>query len=417
MSDEWQFSDFRYSRSRGLERRGARIHLQPKVRRLLEILLAADGNVVEKARLGELIWPGEAFSDDSLSRCVSLLRQALRGEEQEDPIKTLYGTGIRLASVPRRVRGVSEPPVVRGDPASEMIRTAFEQLAPRTEKALALGRATIHFATERHPDSVTSWLLLADIAGVQVLRNYVSAEDASETITIAAERARALDPNNDQAGAILAWSEAILRGRRVARLPIAGRPEPSGRTWITFYYEAWIEAAAGDLEAAMALVDLGLIQSPLEYGLLGQKVWLLICIGRLDAADALAVESLSLRPDIDTLVMLRAIIATLRGDFERARRLSDEAVARTGDDSYLIAYSGWVDATAGRPGVARERLARLHGRRASETHVAAALLALGDEAAARDGLASALRNHCPWAALAWCDPRLRALKPARPARG
>jgi DNA-binding winged helix-turn-helix (wHTH) protein len=104
----WRFSGLLYSPARGLERDGAAIDLQPKVRSLLELLLRAEGDVVGKSEIGEALWPHETASDNSIARCVSQLRKTLAANGCSGAVKTVYGTGVRLtAPVYRDGRGAS----------------------------------------------------------------------------------------------------------------------------------------------------------------------------------------------------------------------------------------------------------------------------------------------------------------------
>src|SRR5262245_6838080 len=71
-------------RTRELSRRGAPVHIPPKVFRLLELLLAQRPAAVSKESLMEALWPGVFVAEGNLARLVAELRDTI-GDDANAP--------------------------------------------------------------------------------------------------------------------------------------------------------------------------------------------------------------------------------------------------------------------------------------------------------------------------------------------
>ncbi|HEX7890770.1 MAG TPA: winged helix-turn-helix domain-containing protein [Ramlibacter sp.] len=101
---------------RTLRRSGADVDLRPLAFDALAFLVRHAGHVVSKDELIAAVWPGLVVTDDSIARCISDIRRALRDVDQKI-IKTVPRRGYTLA-VPATMEGpgvphaeLSEPPV------------------------------------------------------------------------------------------------------------------------------------------------------------------------------------------------------------------------------------------------------------------------------------------------------------------
>ncbi|QOZ26292.1 winged helix-turn-helix domain-containing protein [Bradyrhizobium sp. CCBAU 51753] len=111
---------------RTLTRDGRRIALRPKSFDVLCQLIAAAGEPVSRDEFAQAVWQGITVTDESLSRCVSDIRQAL-DDEAQDIIKTLPRRGYVLAvpvseaaeTIVAKVAAEKRPPWIigRGRPA------------------------------------------------------------------------------------------------------------------------------------------------------------------------------------------------------------------------------------------------------------------------------------------------------------
>jgi len=112
----FRFASFRLDLARGCIFDGDReIDLRPKSFEVLRYLVENAGRLVPKDELIGRIWPNVIVNEDSLARCVSDVRQAVRDETQQI-IKTVPRRGyLFLAPVSR---GPDAPAVDGLGPAS-----------------------------------------------------------------------------------------------------------------------------------------------------------------------------------------------------------------------------------------------------------------------------------------------------------
>jgi DNA-binding winged helix-turn-helix (wHTH) protein len=71
-------------------------HVQPQVRAVLMSLVHHEGEVVSRRVLAEEAWKGRHTSDESLTRCISVLRRQLERKSGHRFIETIPKVGYRL---------------------------------------------------------------------------------------------------------------------------------------------------------------------------------------------------------------------------------------------------------------------------------------------------------------------------------
>ena len=108
------FGDCLFDRDRReLTRRGSVVHAEPRLLRLLEILLDSRPRALTKAEIHEALWTGTFVSDATLTSLVAELRQAI-GDEARKPrlVRTIHGFGYSfcgdVATPPERAGGEGE---------------------------------------------------------------------------------------------------------------------------------------------------------------------------------------------------------------------------------------------------------------------------------------------------------------------
>jgi DNA-binding winged helix-turn-helix (wHTH) protein/Tfp pilus assembly protein PilF len=118
------FGSFRLDPTRGLLHFGSEVVPLPgRLLQLLLVLIAANGNVVDKDALASTLWPDGDVSDGNLSQHMYMLRRLL-GERAKDRsyVMTVHGKGYRFAAP------VSVIAPADAEPASEAIDDSGEQL-------------------------------------------------------------------------------------------------------------------------------------------------------------------------------------------------------------------------------------------------------------------------------------------------
>lgn len=154
----WRFAGFTYSPQQGLSYGGDELKLGPQARQLLELLLEAKGGVVTRQEIGARLWKGRPASEESIDRCVYLLRKPLREAGFGDLVSTAYGRGLSLRAT---VEATSQPMPARSRPAAGAVVSeasaadSSSSVAPTVMPAeqtkmveLAIGDIVVRF----HPD-------------------------------------------------------------------------------------------------------------------------------------------------------------------------------------------------------------------------------------------------------------------------
>jgi TolB-like protein/Flp pilus assembly protein TadD len=116
------FEGFTLDLQRGcLRNGGTEIELRPKTFALLLLLVEKAGRLVSKDEVIRTIWPNVVAADESLTRCVSHLRQAL-GDSDQRLIKTIPCRGY-IFDVPVRPARITPPDATKesGPPLSVVV--------------------------------------------------------------------------------------------------------------------------------------------------------------------------------------------------------------------------------------------------------------------------------------------------------
>ena len=415
----WRFGEFTYSALGGLQRDGAQIHLGPQARQLLEALLEARGAVVSKGDIAARLWPDRPASDDSIDRCAYLLRKPIREAGGGDLIATAYGRGLSLRADVETLSPEAEPAQgAEPSPSSrilELWQTAYELAGNRTRDGFARAQAAIAAAAELDPASPPIWALDADIAIGRAVRGFLSPSRAAEMIERAAGRALEISADYSPALAALGWSEGLMRRRRVEGLALLNRSVATDPHYAKArVYRAWLRADLGDLAEAIADINEGLRESPLDQALLSLQAWLTLCRGDHERAATLSRRGLELRPDAATLHLVLSIFDSLAGRHEAAVMAARRGVAASPGDPFVMSVLAYAEATAGRMAEAQETLASacsFDGVAPPLSFLAAATLALGRPDEAVRQLTRARDEGCPWFAFVPYDPRLEPVRP------
>ena len=94
-----RFADFEFDNDAGLSHEsGFKIKLKPKELAVLGVLLQQHGKIVTKEQLIKSVWKGGYASDESIARCISVIKSQLREASpgSEALIQSEYGRGYRF---------------------------------------------------------------------------------------------------------------------------------------------------------------------------------------------------------------------------------------------------------------------------------------------------------------------------------
>ena len=142
---EWVVSPGQMSISRGLET----VHLEPKVMDVLVKLASRSGAVVTRDEFMTEVWRGRVVTDEALSRCVSLLRLALRDNRKAPEfVQTVPKIGYRLVAATGPIEQAEALPVSTASPAPPdgVAGMAHEKARNRRTGPVSLGRVFLGIA-------------------------------------------------------------------------------------------------------------------------------------------------------------------------------------------------------------------------------------------------------------------------------
>lgn len=100
---QYTFGDFILNSTRVLFHKDRQINVSPKELGVLILLLESAGEVVSKDRIINEVWYGGNVSEESLTRCIYVLRRILQEGKNNRFIDTVYGKGYRFALPVTRV--------------------------------------------------------------------------------------------------------------------------------------------------------------------------------------------------------------------------------------------------------------------------------------------------------------------------
>ena len=407
MSSEpiWRHGKFSFSPAGGLLLSGTQVPLRPQVRGLLELLIAARGGVVSKDEISRALWPHGSPSDDSIARCVMLLRKALK-PDGDTIIKTVYGLGVQLVKQDQPT-GNAVQPIIEG-----LLRSAAEMAAIRSRDGMARARAALQYVVSLNPRAAAPYTLLADLAAVSVVRGHREPREGWRLALDDIEKVLRLDPHSARALATRNFALACMSPGDTSpleRLEVAIDVDP--KNWIALFYRSWVLAGNGRLREAIEDLDRGLRLLPIERSLLSFKAWVLCCSNDFDAAERFAHDSLKIRADVELLHLSLCVAYRMRGDARKAIEHATRATELAPGDSLPFSFLADALAAAGEMDAARRALAgSTDGRPILNVALTApALILLGETEAAVRVVHAGRADGCPWALLATCDPRLKPI--------
>ena len=115
-----RFDNFEFDNDMGLvHENGEKIKLKPKELAVLELLLRQHGKLVSKEQIVKSVWKGGYASDESIARCISVIKAQLRAASPgaDALIQSEYGRGYRFMGVvffgkPNQARTHEKPKLI-----------------------------------------------------------------------------------------------------------------------------------------------------------------------------------------------------------------------------------------------------------------------------------------------------------------
>ncbi len=80
------------------------LRLEPQVARVLNLLASRPGEVLSRDEIFQCVWPDRVVVDESLTRCISVIRKALADRRPYQIVETLPKRGYRIPAARISVR-------------------------------------------------------------------------------------------------------------------------------------------------------------------------------------------------------------------------------------------------------------------------------------------------------------------------
>ncbi|MFW5679687.1 MAG: winged helix-turn-helix domain-containing protein [Pseudomonadota bacterium] len=407
---------------RGVVRRGATVlRIPPKEMAVLGALVAAGGGIVGRTELIEAGWGRGSASDASLARCIHSLRRILECEDGSEIVQTMHGHGFRLAvPVERGASGAdsSNAATLRAgwqtssQTAFERCLQSVELMGHRVPSNLQLARRALLEAVALDPTYVGAWCRLADL---EILLGFLgqgsSAREPAGNARDAIDRALGYDREHPLALMLDAFVEGALEGRPVrldafdaAATTIAGTPGWRSK-------RAWLLAGAGELDLALADLELALRLAPLDQSTIFAHGYILLCAGRAEDAVRYLRGVTEEYPMADGAWLALAYVTGWLG--YRAEAIQAGSYAAEIANGFPTVATGLAYALARAGDFQAASLVLRDMKHRADMHVSPTLLAavhvaMGDIRTAVSLLDDAEATWCPYRGVARFDPRLAA---------
>jgi DNA-binding winged helix-turn-helix (wHTH) protein/Flp pilus assembly protein TadD len=386
------------------------VDLTPKELGVLVVLIESGGALVTAATLLDRVWGNAPVGSSSLHRCVSTLRARLaEGVPGRSAVETLHRRGYRFALPVQPIRPETEGSAAAR--AEDLVLQAMEFVGHRSPRHLALGERALRAAIALDPACIAAYRLLAQLYVAQALRGYQLPREAGALARQAAQAALALVPDDPEALVLEGWVRVVIEGDPAGlSLVNAAQARAPGHRWVQ-YYRGFVLAALDQPAAGARSLAEALALQPLAPGIAATLGYIRFCAG--DTARALAgLRSAATDMPVNHIIFSTlAVVAAWRGGHDEALAAAEAACRLSERVGIDLVCLGYALVQAGRRTEAEQVLAELQTAQppAPTTQVAALHVALGQFDAARQALARAAAEGCPYRALVRHDPRFVAL--------
>lgn len=421
-----EFADYTLDPEGGLRRRGEAVALPPKVASALALLVTRRGALVTREELVAAVWGAAGASDDSIARCLYQLRRLVPLPGGRALIRTVHGSGFRLA-VPVRERRAGASPTARklvdSAPTAEpfeMLQQARELLGMMMAPEIDAALVAVDRISARWPEYAPAWSLCADLHMLRAMRWFGPPRASGAKAYSAAERAIALDHEYAPAWAVRGVVAALIERdttQGLADLERAIALDPG--YFMARGYHALALIAAGRPDDAREEARDALARNSLSSRMQLWYPWTLLCTGAAEEALAHLESAIDGPFAVDGLKFALAVTAAFLGRHARALEVARDAEPRWRSQPSLMTGYAYVMACAGNTREAQRALAELNpleGVSVAPSAVAPVHVALGQREEALASVARAYDLGDPFAAHMPYDPRLAALRLPRTRR-
>lgn len=298
----------------------------------LQILIEANGDVVDRETFFDRLWPGVSVGESSLNQCMAKLRKDLGEPSEGGVIETVARRGYRLTQTPEPMPAPDQSPIVSesaevgsgNGTRRHQIRLLIALLTTVVLGAVAISLAWGRWSKRAQARSLTAegFAYLRENRGSQLgeantlFRRALeldptqalaygglaevmarSSDSSPEQARLMAERSIGMDPSCVECKAIAGWilmtrAWRFGEARRFLQEAAAQKPtDPRIGLW-----NAQMLACTGQLGKSLAEIDRAMALDPTRPDVATMRAGILYLSGRYQESTTAAHQSLGLQP-------------------------------------------------------------------------------------------------------------------------
>lgn len=416
---DYVFGPYRLKSHHGLYRRGEYVPLPPKELAVLCALVSRCGHVVSKEQLIAEVWPRDFVSDESLARCIYVLRRTLgpTDEGDESYIQTVYRRGYRFAA-PVSLTNVSQHPAPapseKQQAALEQCRLGFGRLCFGSRGDVEQAVFCFQRALDHDALCALAYAGLGEATIIQAGRGWMPVEAAREMLRDMADVGRQFNPASGEVFAVSAMVAAMFEWNWTRAEAEAQRAVQLGGDYKASLARGSIALCLGRTDEAVEHLKTAVEQGPYVPHCHDMLTWCLFAHGDHDGALRQARRAVEMLPSVTSIFQAHAAVA---GYLE----LHDEAIAAarrsaTLSDREPHGLTALVRAlyAAGHDGEACDVYAEILRYAANHrfvwSYIAPEVLLVEGPDCCLDALEQAAADRCCILPIKLTDPRLRVLE-------
>jgi DNA-binding winged helix-turn-helix (wHTH) protein len=391
--------------------------LPPKELRVLWLLVSRAGEIVTKDELALGAWPQASPSDESIARCIHVLRVAL-GPQGGDLVRTVYGKGYLFAEQVKATLSKSKLASISAhtdasDPAAVALYEASRLAVRGTPADVARSLTLLTDALALDRNYAAAYGAIADLWIGKAIRGFSAAAEVQTAILQACRSALAINPDLTSAIAAEGWLIGVIERQRDAglqRLNQALKFEPQFAN--ALYYRSWIHRSFGEHQLAIADIVAANAAASDEGAYKPALAYELLCARRYDEALAETRRPAISLQGLVALNGFRAAIASYLGHHDEAVAAGRAAAAVSQRDPTALTSLVYALARAGDRCSAQavlDEILQSTTRPVVLSLMPAAFIALDQFESAIEWLKLANARRCPWLGGALRDPRLEPI--------
>lgn len=331
----WQYQNVRVETSQNLITDGIKVErLEPKAMDVFVVLALANGAVQSRNDLLLNVWNFADASDESLSRCVYMIRRAFLALAGINPVQTVHRRGYRLSIVLESIapanNTINQPGnITRDKPDSSLdsaLLLASSANARMGDGGLAVAEQLLRKNLTRDAGNPDAWSLLADtLLKTAIFNSDVDRYALLEAAEIASENALAQAPDLSLpkiVNAQIQTSRGDFAGT-IAQLESVLENDPGNAECL--FQLGYAFGLIGHTRSAVHYLERAVAADPLQGRNQMNLAFAKLNLGEIDQAEVFALDGLNNR--FPVACEPHAMAAYMRGNRNLAIERRDQASA------------------------------------------------------------------------------------------